>query len=381
MRPQQAKATFYGLEHGHYKIAGLQEFAAGQYPLERMVLDLRSIPTSSIAPLVALPWAGFLVEEAQQAPADRAWMRCEADRAWTSAGDVLELQPSVSRAALRYRRGDNGNVLFATEQCNSYCLMCSQPPRVVDDLWRVEQLHALIELIDKDEPSIAISGGEPMLLGEGLVDLITHCQAALPQTHVHVLSNGRLAGEGTYASRFKGTHPSLTWGIPLYGDTPQLHDYIVQRQGAFAQTLRGLYAMEQAEQRIEVRIVLVKDAVRRLDAIARYIYRNLPFVEHVALMGVEPIGFAKAHHESLWMDPVDMGDALTESVQFLSARNIAVSIYNLPLCTLPRELWPFSRQSISHWKQDYRPECEPCQVRQRCGGFFSWLESVHYIST
>jgi hypothetical protein len=75
------------------------------------------------------------------------------------------------------------------------------------------------------------------------------------------------------------------------------------------------------------------------------------------------------------MDPVDMGDALTESVQFLSARNIAVSIYNLPLCTLPRELWPFSRQSISHWKQDYRPECEPCQVRQRCGGFFSWLTS------
>lgn len=373
MRPQQAKAAFFGLEHGHYKIAGLQEFAAGVYPLESMLLDLRSIPTSGIDSLVALPWAGFLVDEADQAPSDRPWMHCEADQAWTSAGDVLELQPLASRAALRYRRGDNGNVLFATEQCNSYCLMCSQPPRVVDDHWRVEQLHALIDLIDKDEPSIAISGGEPMLLGEGLVDLITHCQTALPQTHVHVLSNGRLAGEGTYASHFTGTHQSLTWGIPLYGDTPQLHDYVVQRQGAFAQTLRGLYAMQQAGQRIEIRIVLVKDAVRRLEAIARFIYRNLPFVEHVALMGVEPIGFAKAHHKSLWIDPIDMGTTLKESVQFLSTRNIAVSIYNLPLCTLPRELWPFSRQSISHWKQDYRPECEPCKVRQHCGGFFSWV--------
>ena len=203
--------------------------------------------------------------------------------------------------------------------------------------------------------------------------MIAHCHAALPQTHVHVLSNGRLAGEGTYAARFAGLHESLTWGIPLYGDTSTLHDYIVQRQGAFAQTLRGLYALEQAQQRIEIRVVLAKDVVHRLEAIARYIYRNLPFVEHVALMGMEPIGFAKAHREALWMDPMDMTDALDGAVDFLNSRNIAVSLYNLPLCTLPPRLWPFSRQSISHWKQDYRPECAPCQVRDRCGGFFSWV--------
>lgn len=373
MRPQQAKAEFHGMVHGHFKVADLKEFAGGAYPLERMLLDVRTLTLRETTTLFSLPWAGFLVDHASQAPTGRPWVRYEAEADWASPGDVLELQPSSGRAALRYRRGDNGNVLFATEQCNSYCLMCSQPPRAVNDLWRVEQLHALIELIDKDEPSIAISGGEPMLLGEGLVDVIAHCQAMLPHTHVHVLSNGRLAGEGTYAERFAGLHDSLTWGIPLYGDTSTLHDYIVQRQGAFAQTLRGLYALEQAKQRVEIRVVLVKDVVQRLEAIARYIYRNLPFVEHVALMGVEPIGFAKAHREALWMDPVDMTDALDGAVNFLHARNIAVSLYNLPLCTLPQRLWPFSRQSISHWKQDYRPECAPCQVRERCGGFFSWV--------
>ena len=90
-------------------------------------------------------------------------------------------------------------------------------------------------------------------------------------------------------------------------------------------------------------------------------------------MGVEPIGFAKAHREALWMDPMDMTVVLEGAVDFLSSRNIAVSLYNLPLCTLPPRLWPFSRQSISHWKQDYRPECAPCEVRDRCGGFFSWV--------
>jgi His-Xaa-Ser system radical SAM maturase HxsC len=170
-----------------------------------------------------------------------------------------------------------------------------------------------------------------------------------------------------------GVHPALTWGIPLYGDTPALHDYVVQRRNAFAQTVRGLYALKHAQQRIEIRIVLVAPVVERLEAIARFIYRNFPFVEHVALMGVEPTGFAKANRDVLWVDPLDMIQALERSVQFLSERNLTVSLYNLPLCTLPQALWPFTQRSISHWKQDYRSECAGCQVRDRCGGFFSWV--------
>ncbi|MGO4781920.1 His-Xaa-Ser system radical SAM maturase HxsC, partial [Lysobacter sp. 2RAB21] len=77
-----------------------------------------------------------------------------------------------SKIAVRYRRGDNGNVLFATERCNSFCLMCSQPPREVEDSWRIDQLCDLVGLIDKDEPSLAISGGEPTLLGTGLSQVL-----------------------------------------------------------------------------------------------------------------------------------------------------------------------------------------------------------------
>ena len=74
MRPQQAKASFFGLEHGYYKVSGLQEFAAGLYPLERMLLDLRHAPTADIDSLIALPWAGFMVDEAGCVSPDRPWM-------------------------------------------------------------------------------------------------------------------------------------------------------------------------------------------------------------------------------------------------------------------------------------------------------------------
>src|SRR3546814_1523485 len=48
-----------------------------------------------------------------------------------------------------------------------------------------------------------------------------------------------------------------------------------------------------------------------------------------------------------------------------------VSVYNHQLCIIDRGVWPFARQSISDWKNEYMPECEGCAVRNECGGFFS----------
>ncbi|MCD9032575.1 His-Xaa-Ser system radical SAM maturase HxsC [Luteimonas sp. Y-2-2-4F] len=386
MLPLETKAAVTGLAVPLLvKLAGLPELAEGHYPLERMALDMRSVPRRAVtSELLDLPWSAFVdAQDAMNAPLDR-WLSharssgrpvamLQGDSAIAKPGDVLELDPFRQRAAVRYRRGDNGNVLFATERCNSYCLMCSQPPRQVEDDWRVQHLCELVELIDGTEPSLAISGGEPTLLGGGLATVVAKCSEHLPDTHLHVLSNGRLLGDTALADRFEGLHPHLTWGIPLYGDHYALHDYVVQSEGAFSQTLRGLYALEAAKQRIEIRVVLVKPSLERLEALIRFILRNLPFVEHVALMGIEPIGFAKAHHAALWADPADYAEQLQGAVDALSRLGVAVSLYNLPLCTIPESLWPLARQSISNWKNDYLDACASCAVKHRCSGFFSWV--------
>ncbi|QIO88538.1 His-Xaa-Ser system radical SAM maturase HxsC [Stenotrophomonas rhizophila] len=355
------------------KVVGLGDFAQSTIPLERMALDLRDVPTAQVSDaLLGLPWGAVLpasgLNLADAAPA----VRLEGPAGLCKAGDVVELNPLQRKVAIRYRRGDTGNVLFATERCNSFCLMCSQPPRQVEDDWRVRHLLDLIDLIDPDERSLAISGGEPTLLGDGLVNVVSKCAEVLPDTHLHILSNGRLRQPGLHA-KFEGLHPNLSWGIPLYGDRYALHDYVVQSEGAFSETLRGLYALDAANQRVEIRVVLVKPSVERLVQLARYIWRNLPFVEHVALMGIEPIGFAKAHQKELWADPADYASSLSEAVTLLAEGGIPVSLYNLPLCALDGSLWPYAVQSISPWKNDYLPACEKCSVRDRCGGFFSWV--------
>lgn len=368
------------------KVAGLSDFAAGQFPIERMVLDLRTQagpPTSNA--LASLPWAGFLVDGPEQAPSGRPWIALPPDGLDVAAGDAVEVRPETRKVARRYRRGGNNNILFATERCNSFCVMCSQPPRDIQDDWRIQHLCDLVELIDRDTRQLTITGGEPTLLGQGLRRVIEHCAARLPQTHIQVLSNGRNFGSGMPAATCVAPHPSLIWAVPLYADHYALHDYIVQSSGAFAETIRGLYALEEAKQRIEIRVVLVKPVVARLPELARFIYRNFPFVEHIALMGTEPTGFAKAHRDEIWIDPVDMQAELTEAVNFLSARDLRVSLYNLPLCTLPKPLWPFAKRSISDWKQHYLPACDACEVRPRCGGLFAWVtpewtsRSIHPI--
>jgi len=148
------------------KVAGLAEFAAGSFPTERMLLDLRDTQVRAAGSAICrLPWAGFLTDGPEHAPPDRPWIAVPQGAFKVDIGDVVELRPHTSKMALRYRRGSNNNILFTTERCNSYCLMCSQPPRKVDDGWRVSQLCNLIELIDKDAPSELLPASQTPSLG------------------------------------------------------------------------------------------------------------------------------------------------------------------------------------------------------------------------
>lgn len=372
--PLQIPAVLGELPDEMLKIVGPSEFADGRYPLERCVLDLRAFPRTMTEALRQLRFAGFLADTPEVLDVHHNAIYVPRDSEGTiGPGDVIEVLPARSQVAVRYRRGENGNLLFTTERCNNYCLMCSQPPRNVEDEWRLTQLRQLVELIEPDEPDLAISGGEPTLLGDALAGLVRHCSEHLPETRLHILSNGRHLSAPGYAAQFDGIHPLLSWGIPLYGANHSLHDYVVQANGAFTETINGIYAATRANQHIEIRTVLVKPVVEHLRSLASYICRNLPFVEHVALMGTEPIGFAKAHHSELWIDPVDANEALAEAIELLDASGIAVSIYNVPLCVLKDDIRGYARDSISQWKRTFLPACEACPLKGRCAGFFSWI--------
>jgi His-Xaa-Ser system radical SAM maturase HxsC len=265
-------------------------------------------------------------------------------------GDIVSVGNDGNINTL-YRINSHHNTLLATERCNSNCLMCSQPPRDKNDIPLHYEIHKkLIPLIPKDCFELGISGGEPTLMGDLFFDLLSQIKSELPETEIHVLTNGRSFAWNNMAERLgELDYKRLMLGIPVYADYYQVHDYIVQAENAFYQTILGLHNLSRYNQRLEVRVVLHKQSIPRLTRLAKYIYKNLPFVEHVTFMGLEYIGYTPHNIQKLWIDPYDYQNELEEAVEFLAGQGMHVSIYNTPLCVLPETLWKYARKSISDW--------------------------------
>lgn len=309
--------------------------------------------------------------EATDIPPDSAIMALPESFAYLGDGDVLRITDKGTVSVL-FQKSARHNSFLLTERCNNYCLMCSQPPRNVDDSWIVDDIMAAIPLVHIDTPEIGFTGGEPTLLGEGLVRLVRQCQSYLPHTGLHILSNGRAFADKNFARCFAEIrHHDLMFGIPIYSDLSEIHDYVVQADGAFDETIRGVLNLKQFGVPVEIRVVVHKQTYARLADLSRFIARNLTFVDQVVFMGLEMTGFTKANLQDLWIDPVDYQSQLVEAVRFLDNSRVKTSVYNHQLCITDKWLWPFAQRSISDWKNEYMPECGGCSVRDRCAGFFS----------
>lgn len=278
-----------------------------------------------------------------------------------------------------YRINSFHNSLLATERCNSNCLMCSQPPMDRDDIPYIHNAHKkLIPLIPKNCPELGITGGEPTILGDRFFELLEIIKQELPDTEVHILTNGRSFSQNALAEKLGYMNYSrVMLGIPVYSDYYQVHDHVVQAKHAFYQTIMGIHNLKRYNVRVEIRVVLHKIVIPRLVKLAHYIYKNLSFVDHVAFMGLEMMGYTKANINKLWIDPTDYMDELGEAVTFLASKRMHVSIYNTPLCLLPVDLWSWSRKSISDWKNIYFDECTRCAVLEKCGGLFASATFKH----
>jgi His-Xaa-Ser system radical SAM maturase HxsC len=290
---------------------------------------------------------------------------------YLTVGDIVRVNPRAGEIRVLYRRDSPHNVLFFTERCNSRCLMCSQPPRAYDDTYLLDDILQAIPLMSPETKELCITGGEPTLVGKKILQILEATKRWLPNTGIHVLTNGRLLSLDLARQIAAIDHANLMFGIPLYSDIASKHDFVVQAKGAFDQTLHGIMNLERVAQRIEIRFVIHKHTFERLPQTARFIRGNVPFVEQVALMGLEMMGFAKTNVEALWIDPADYQPQLRAAVRELSQSGVKVMVYNHQLCVLDRELWPFARRSISDWKNMYMPECRDCALKDRCGGFFA----------
>lgn len=302
-----------------------------------------------------------------------------AEAGFLGSGDVLRIDTENRSYRVVFRSASNHNSILLTERCNHYCLMCSQPPREINDDWLLEETENLLNLIPPQTKSLGFTGGEPTVYGDRLIHLLRLTKNLLPHTAVHILSNGRRFSDSRFTEAYAAImHPDLMVGIPLYSDDPVRHNYIVQAENAFEETIKGILRLKRHGQRVELRVVIHQQSIGRLIQLAEFIARNLLFVDQVALMGLEITGFTKGNLQKLWIDPNDYKKQLAAAVRLLAVYRIPVRVYNHQLCVVDDEVRPYCTKSISDWKNEYLPQCGSCDLRPQCGGFFSSAIKFRY---
>lgn len=328
-----------------------------------------------------LDWNGYAGILTKQLPETEKihipWIGGFNDMEMLKPGYIISVEQSGVTHVI-YRPESRNNTLFATGRCNNNCIMCPQPPTDSADAGWLESHLRFIELLDDSLERLCITGGEPTLLGEGLIDILRKASVSLSSTELYMLTNGRQFVDEKYVKKIAAIpNLKLFCAIPIYADVAPLHDYIVQARGAFSETVKGLYNLARYQLPVEIRIVLHKQTIPRLLPLVEFIYRNFPFVEHVALMGLENMGYVKNNWDMLWIDPVDYQDELDAAVRYLHYRQMAVSIFNLQLCVLKPELHSFARQSISDFKNIFLQQCNDCAAKNSCAGLFKSSETRH----
>lgn len=284
-------------------------------------------------------------------------------------GDIILLETS-GRGTVLYEAVAQSNALIVTEECNNFCIMCSQPPRKQNDSF-LNVNEQIIGMIDASPDVLCLTGGEPTVVWDEFLRLVKTCKNRFHSTSIQLLTNARRLKNYTLAKELADAgHNNLYVCIPLYSDVESLHDEIVGSSGAFWDTLEGIYNLARLNVRLEIRTVIMKQNYERLLQWAEFIYHSMPFVSHVALMGLEPIGMAIKNIKKVWIDPLDYIKEITKAVRSFQRYGLDASIYNHQLCTIPKNIWNYCQKSISEWKRIYLPSCELCREKQSCGGLF-----------
>lgn len=288
--------------------------------------------------------------------------------------DVVLLEPQVSRVSRWIRNDSEHNTLLVTERCDQLCIMCSQPPKKTHTDMFAHMEKAC--LLAPENIIIGFSGGEPLLFKEQLFSLLEDVHVRRPDLKFHILTNAQHFTDSDI-ERLRGrAFSSVLWGVPLYASDPATHDQIVGKIGAFELLMTTLPRMALAGLQIELRTVMLKQNYDHLANTGRFIVHKLPFISVWAIMQLEKIGFAKNRWSEQFVDHSKNLAPLETSIAFGLSRGLDVTLYNIPFCTVSQELRPYLNRSISDWKRAFPQECDGCNAKSVCTGFFTWHSTL-----
>lgn len=288
---------------------------------------------------------------------------------YIKSGDVAIVSKHGLRVVLS--RSANSNTLLVTERCNNLCLFCSQPPKDIDDEILLAMASSALIAFQYDG-EIGITGGEPFIYKEKFMTFLKVLDEFNVPSQLHILTNGRYFEDKELVNSLASiTTRHMTFGIPLYSISSEIHDKLVGKKGAWIQTINGLVNIQYAGFPVEIRFIPTKENLTDLVNIVPFIAKSFPMHSQLSIMNMEAKGLARKNWSQLYVSPKDYSDKLETVAKQASMHGVNVRLFNYPLCHIPKTVYTLAVKSISDWKNNYSQECDSCLLAEKCGGFFS----------
>ena len=303
------------------------------------------------------------------------------DLSFLQSGDIIELRANgiQSKLLILFSFFSKDNTLVLTNACNNGCIMCPLPVAFSDmNDFSLARIKKIISLMPSTLNHLTISGGEPTLLKDKFIDVLSYCKNYLPNTTILVLTNGRMLSYKSFVDAIDSVSiRNLSFGIPIHSHLKEVHDKITGVKKSFEQTIDGILNLLHKNYNVELRVVINKKNYKDLNKISELVINRLSGVSRVSFMGMELLGRALQNKKDIWVEYKAIKNYLQKASVILLANGIKVNIFNIPICKVDDEYRSLCKQSISDYKVEYLEECESCQKKSECGGiFFSSLNEV-----
>jgi len=275
---------------------------------------------------------------------------------------------------------DTKGLLRLTMACNEKCPFCNvpqedyaKPTPPFEDV--VQELQGFI---DRGDKTLTISGGEPTLLRNRLIQLVTRAKAG-GITFIEIQTNAVLI-DADYASALRRAGVTSAF-VSLLSHIPEHHETLAGLSGAFPKCLAGIDALLDADIRVALNPVAASLTQDLVADFVSFVGERLPRVRSISMSAVQPHGRAQQNTDLL-PDYARLAPQIHEARRRAESLNIELlnPYCGLPLCIGWDDALEVSVEAIeavsgneasglnNRGNKHHGQPCLDCTLRSRCGG-------------
>lgn len=276
-------------------------------------------------------------------------------------------------------------------KCNNKCIMCTNSTtfsKRKTSLYSYEFQVAKLEKYLKGNVQvywknaenttyISITGGEPTTHPD-FFKLIYYIRRRLPETPIHLLTNGRQFKNETFAKKLvKILKMPSSIGIPIHSHIPKIHDKITGIKGSFIETLEGVKNLKKYfKGNIEIRIVIHRINYLSLPGILKFVQNLLKDINRytIAIIHYEIEGQSKKNHKKISLK-------LTKATKIINNINKRylknVQFFHYPLCLINKELRKKAIITLPLSDRIYTRKCKYCILKEKCVGLMKEYYKIY----